>query len=72
MMQSQQWNLLPPSGPGIDMFSPSVTLDSMITLAGSCMTDLMQSDGDLEFLDIDGWDYHSMNLSPWLGVADCT
>jgi hypothetical protein len=69
MMQSQQWNLLPPSGPGIEMFSPSVTLDSMRTLAGST-ADVMQSDCDLEFLDIDGWDYSSMNLSPWLGVAD--
>ncbi|KAK5062508.1 hypothetical protein LTR84_004581 [Exophiala bonariae] len=72
LMQSQQWNLLPPSGPGIDMFSPSFTLSNLEALADSSATDVMQSDFDLEFVDIDGWDYGTMNLSPWLGVAEGT
>lgn len=54
------------------MFSPSFAPDSLGALAGSSATDVMQSDFDLEFTDIDGWDYGSMSLSPWLGVADGT
>jgi hypothetical protein len=71
-MQSQQWNLLPPSGPGMDIFSPSFTLSNLEGLAESSATDVMHSDFDLEFTDIDGWDYGSMNLSPWLGVDEGT
>jgi hypothetical protein len=71
-MQSQQWNLLPPSGSGIDMFSPSFALNSLGDMVGSSSTDVMQSDFDIEFMDIEGWNYESMSLSPWLGVADGT
>jgi hypothetical protein len=71
-MQSQQWNLLPPSGPGIDMFSPSFALNNLGALSGSSATDVMQSDFDLEFIDINGWDYGSVDLSPWLDAADGT
>lgn len=41
-------------------------------MVGSSTTDVMQSDFDLEFMDIEGWDYEFMSLSPWLGVADGT
>ena len=69
-MQSQQWNLLPPAGPGVDMFSPSFALDSLGVLAGHSAADTNQSEIDFGFLDIDGWDYGSMGLSPWLGVTE--
>ena len=52
------------------MFSPSFALNSLGALAGSSTSDVMQSDFDLEFMDLDGWDYGTMNLSPWLGVTD--
>lgn len=55
LMQSQQWNLLPPSGPGVDMFSPSFDLYNSDFLAGPI--DLIQNDINHGFLDIDGWDY---------------
>lgn len=71
-MQSQQWNLLPPSGSSIDTFSPSFALNGLGTLTGCGATNVMQSDFDLRLLDIDGWDYGSMSLSPWLGVANGT
>lgn len=71
-MQSQQWNLLPPSGPSIDTLSPSFALNGLGALPAGGATDVMQSDFDLGFLDIDGWDYGSMSLSPWLGVANDT
>ena len=56
LMQSQQWNLLPPGGPGVDMFSPYFALDNLEPMAGAGTTDLMQSEIDHEFLDIDGWE----------------
>lgn len=71
-MQSQQWNLLPPSGPSIDAFSPAFDLKGLGTLAGGGATDIMQSDSDLGSLGIDGWDYGTMSLSPWLGVINGT
>lgn len=64
LMQSQQWNLLPPSESSIDNFSPSLALNSLGNLTGCGATNVIQSDFDLGLLDIDGWDYGSMNLYP--------
>lgn len=57
LMQSQQWNLLPPGGPDADIFSPSFALDDLEPLRESDTMDLVEFDLNHGFLDIDGWDY---------------
>lgn len=62
-MQSQQWNLLPPSGAGFDIFSSAFDLDSLEPIAGSSTEDLMYSSFDHGLLDIDGWDHEPARMA---------
>ncbi|KPI35905.1 uncharacterized protein AB675_10409 [Cyphellophora attinorum] len=62
LMQSQQWNLIPPGGPGVDMFSPAFDLYNSELLAANGSVDLTQNEITSGFLDIDGWDFGPMSM----------
>lgn len=56
LMQSEQWNLLPPEGAGIEMFSPTFDLHNSDLFASSSAIDVMQDDLAHGFIDIGGWE----------------
>jgi hypothetical protein len=62
LMQSQQWNLIPPAGPGIDMFSPSFALDGFGTSGWHGGEFTNEADFRYGLLDIDGWDYIPVSI----------
>jgi hypothetical protein len=62
LMQSQQWNLIPPNDPGVDMFSPSFASGSLDPSAWNETGDLIGGDFRYGLLDIDGWDYVPVSI----------
>ncbi|KAK4498842.1 hypothetical protein PRZ48_009352 [Zasmidium cellare] len=56
LMQSQQWNLLPPETNTMGPLPPFLDPDQVESLIEPEMTDFMAIDSSFDWLDIDGWD----------------